>query len=104
MIDDILSSFDSHIVDIQPHLFNNYLLQYAKEQKKNVIYYMYTGEQEISISFRQLSNHPVFAEDCVFLGMKDPPYEIFKGLNEKMLPSIGLIPKLDDDFKEGNLE
>jgi len=36
--------------------------------------------------------------------MKDPPYEIFKGLNEKMLPSIGLIPKLDDSFSEGNIE
>jgi len=36
--------------------------------------------------------------------MHDPPFEIFKGLNEKMLPSIGLIPKLEDDFKDGNLE
>lgn len=52
IVDDILSSFESHIVDIQPHLFNNYLIQYAKDQKKNVIYYMYTGEQQISISFR----------------------------------------------------
>jgi len=36
--------------------------------------------------------------------MKDPPYDIFKGLNEKMLPSIGLIPKLDETFTDGNIE
>lgn len=38
---------------------------------------MYRDEQQISLAFRHLSNHPVFAEEFVFLGMKDPPYEMF---------------------------
>lgn len=101
IVEEIESSFESHIADVQPQLFNNYIVQYGKDQQKHVVYYMYRDEQKISLTFKHLSNHPVFKEDCAFLGMKDPPYEMFQGLREEMLPSIGFVPKLDENFQEG---
>lgn len=36
--------------------------------------------------------------------MRDPPLEIFQGLKKEMLPSIGFIAKIDENFKEGHLQ
>jgi len=58
-------------------MFNNYIMQYAKDEQKHVVYYMYRDDQQMSITYKHLSNHPLFKEDCVFLGMKDPPMELF---------------------------
>lgn len=85
-------------------MFNQYIIQYAKEQQKHVVYYMYRDEQQISLTFRHLSNHPVFKEDCAFLGIKDPPYQMFQGLTAEMLPSLGIVPRLDESFQEGHIQ
>ena len=63
---------------------------------------MYKEDEGMNINFQILSNHPLF-EDSVFFAMKDPPIEMFQGLKEDMLPNIGVIPKLDPEFKEGNI-
>ena len=51
------------------------ILTHAKEEQKNVIYYMY-NEEQVSISFKSLSKHPIFY-DCVFFSLFDPPSSYF---------------------------
>jgi hypothetical protein len=31
----------------------------------------------------------------------NPPYDMFPGLTPSMLPSIGVVKKIDEDFTEG---
>jgi len=62
---------------------------------------MYKSEH-ISIVFKALSRHPIFY-DCVFFGLYDPPQDYFQGLTDEMLPSIGLVKALNQDFTEGNI-
>jgi hypothetical protein len=33
----------------------------------------------------------IFKENCEFINVQDPPFEQFPGLNDTMLPNIGLI-------------
>ena len=77
------------------------ILHHAKEEKKNIIYYMHK-DKEVSIGFKALSKHPIFY-DCVFLSLYDPPKDYFQGLTDDALPSIGLVKALGDDFNEGNI-
>ena len=35
--------------------------------------------------------------------MYNPPLEMFQGLQQEMLPNVGVVPILDPDFKEGNI-
>ena len=104
IMEDVESTFQSNIVDIQGHLFNNYIMQYAKDEQKHVVYYMYRDEQQLSLAFKHISNHALFKDECVFLAMKDPPMQLFQGLRKEMMPSIGFIPRLDESFKEGKIE
>ena len=39
----------------------------------------------------------------MFLAMYNPPLEMFQGLQQEMLPNVGVVPILDPDFKEGNI-
>lgn len=36
--------------------------------------------------------------------MKDPPSHIFDGLKKEFLPSVGVVPKLDEKFEEGHIQ
>jgi hypothetical protein len=36
--------------------------------------------------------------------MKDPPAHIFDGLKKEFLPSVGVVPKLDESFEEGHIQ
>lgn len=38
------------------------------------------------------------------MAMKDPPYTVFKGLDQNMLPVIGHIPRIDTRFQDGRIE
>jgi len=58
----------------------------------------------MELSFKQLSNHPLFKEDCFFMKLKDPPLEMFQGLRKEMLPIVGAIAKLDESFTEGHIK
>jgi hypothetical protein len=55
------------------------ILQYAKEEQKHVVYYMY-DDTEINLSFKAISQHPVFKDDCVFWSLHDPDTKFFQGL------------------------
>ena len=68
-----------------------------------MIYYMYADDKGPSVSFKSLSLHPLFLEDSVFIAMKDPPAHIFDGLKKEFLPSVGVVPKLDESFEEGHI-
>ena len=65
---------------------------------------MYNDENGVSINYRVLSMHPLFRDDCVFLSLANPSPDMFVGLELSMLPTIGVVPKLDENFKEGNVE
>ena len=65
---------------------------------------MYRDDQEISLDFKAVSEHPLLKEDSVFLGLRNPDPNFFKGLDTRMLPIIGVIKKLNPDFEEGNIE
>ena len=64
---------------------------------------MYTGDERISLSFKHLSNHIIFNtdDDTHFMALRDPPMQQFQGLTKEMLPTIGIVPRIGDDFKEG---
>ena len=79
-------------------------MQYAKAQQKNVVFYMFNDEDGVSINFKTLSTHELFAEDTVFISLFNPPLEQFGGLKAEMLPTLGVVPKLDPDFSGGGIE
>jgi hypothetical protein len=78
-------------------------MQYALQEQKNIIYYMYDDDLGLGINFQILSKHPLFQDDCVFLAMYKPPLEMFQGLRAEMLPNVGVVPVLDPSFTEGNI-
>ena len=65
---------------------------------------MYRDDQRVSLSFRHMSVHPLFRDDFEFIGIKDPILSQFNGLSEAMLPCIGLIPRIDSEFEEGEIK
>ena len=69
-----------------------------------MIYYMYADDKGPSVAFKALSLHPLFLENSVFIAMKDPPAHIFDGLKKEFLPSVGVVPKLDESFEEGHIQ
>ena len=78
------------------------ILQYAKEEQKHVVYYMY-DDTDINLNFKALSNHPLLKDDCVFWSLHDPDTKFFQGLQKEALPSIGIVKALDPEFKEGEI-
>ena len=64
---------------------------------------MYTDDVGMSISYQILSTHPLFEDNSVFLAMYKPNLAMFQGLTADMLPNIGVVPVLDPDFTEGNI-
>lgn len=104
VMEEISSSLEHNVREVSPHLFNQILIQHAKTEQKNVIYYMYADDKGPSVSFKSLSLHPLFLEDSVFIAMKDPPAHIFDGLKKEFLPSVGVVPKLDESFEEGHIQ
>jgi hypothetical protein len=60
-------------------------------------------DTDINLNFKALSKHPIFQEDCVFWSLHDPDVKFFQGLNKENLPSIGVVRRLDPEFKEGEI-
>ena len=91
---------------MQAYTFNAVLVQKAQKEKQNVIYYMYSGDEQISLAFKHLSLHPLFNtnDDTHFMALRDPPMDQFQGLNKDMLPTIGFIKAISDEFKEGQVQ
>jgi hypothetical protein len=83
--------------------FNNVIVKYAKEQQKSVCYFMHTSDQEVDLKFRALSQHPLFQDDVFFTELRDPDPQFFIGLDMNLLPTIGVVGKLDDNFKDGEI-
>ena len=47
-------------------------MRYAKEEQKNVVYYMFRSDQELELNFMALSKEPIFEGDCVFVSVQNP--------------------------------
>lgn len=103
-MDEIAVSMEHNAREVSPHLFNQILIQHAKEEQKHVVYYMYSDDTGPTVTFKALSMHPIFQEDCVFITLKDPPTHLFEGLKKEYLPSIGVVEKLDEKFEEGSIK
>lgn len=104
ILSEIQENMRHSVMEVQPSLFNSMIMQYALEEQKNIVYYMYEGEKGLSINFMALSNHPLFEDNSVFLALYNPPYEYFEGLTKEMLPNVGVVPKLDVGFTEGHIQ
>uniref|UniRef100_A0A7S3MVM5 Uncharacterized protein n=1 Tax=Strombidium inclinatum TaxID=197538 RepID=A0A7S3MVM5_9SPIT len=104
ILEEINNGFQHEVMEISPAIFNNMIITYSLEQQKHVIYYMYDDEDGVSLNFKAISAHPIFEEDCVFMALYEPPTQMFPGLTKDMLPSIGVVPRLDPNFKEGNIQ
>lgn len=104
IITEIQESYKHSVTEVQPSLFNSMIIQYALEEQKNIIYYMYEGHKGLSLNFMALSNHPLFEDNSVFLAIFNPPYHLFEGLKKEMLPNVGVVPKLDVGFTEGHIQ
>lgn len=84
-----------------PSSFNDYIVRYAKDEQKMVVYYLYRADQEVSLDFKAISMHPLFGEDCVFLSLRDPDAKHFQGLDVRALPTIGVVQAIKPDFQDG---
>ena len=76
ILEEIQGSFEHNVREVQGHMFNNLILQHAKEEQKNIIYYMY-DDTDISLTFKAVSKHPILQEDCVFWALHDPDVKYF---------------------------
>ena len=101
---EINDAYRHSVNEVQPALFNSMIIQYALEEQKNIVYYMYEGHTGLSLNFKALSNHPLFEDNSVFLAIFNPPYHLFEGLTKEMLPNVGVVPKLDVGFTEGHIQ
>lgn len=96
--EEVEENYKHNVNDILSDQFNNFIVRHAKDEQKNVIYYMYRSDQKISLDFKATSQHPLFAEDCVFLSLIDPDPKFFDGMDKNYLPVIGVVKKLDSNF------
>ena len=101
IIDDLHNSIEHDVQEIGSKEFNNMVLRYAKDEQKSVIYLFYK-EEHVNLAFKALSKHPIFWE-CVFFSFYDPSPSQFVGLADEVLPSLGFIGALEQDFVEGNV-
>lgn len=101
---EVKENYAHNVNDILANSFNQFIVRYAKDEQKHVVYFMYREDQEISLDFKAVSQHPLFQDDCVFLSLRDPPTAIFQGLDTRLLPIIGVVKKLDADFQEGHIQ
>lgn len=67
--DEVNEAYDHSVNDILSDTFNNFIVRHAKDEQKNVIYYMYRSDQKVSLDFKAVSKHPLFQDDCVFLSL-----------------------------------
>lgn len=101
---EVKDNYVHEVNDILPQTFNNFIVRHAKDEQKHVVYYMYRQDQDVSLDFKAVSQHPLFADDCVFLSMRDPSVEIFQGLDTRLLPIIGVVQKLGPEFQDGHIQ
>jgi hypothetical protein len=66
---EIVENYEHDVVDIIPSSFNQFIVRFAKDEQKNVIYFMYRDDQEITLDYKAVSEHPLLKEDSVFLAM-----------------------------------
>ena len=67
--------YDHDVREINSQEFNGVVLQYAKADQNNVIFFMHKDEHA-NLAFKALSNHPVFYS-CVFFSIQNPSKELF---------------------------
>jgi hypothetical protein len=101
VLEEVSEGMQHTITEISPAIFNSMIVNYAQQQQKNIVYFMYAEGQAVSIAFKALSTHPLFKEDSVFLSLFNPPLQMFPGLKQEMMPSIGIVHKIAPDFVEG---
>jgi len=101
---EVQENYEHNVDDILANSFNSYIVRYAKDEQKNVVYYMYRDDQDVSLDYKAVSQHPMFSESSAFLSMRNPPVEIFQGLDTRLLPIIGVVKKLGPDFVDGHIQ
>jgi hypothetical protein len=75
--EEVTENYEHTVVDIMGEQFNNFIVRHAKDDQKNVVYYMYRSDQKVSLDFKAVSQHPLLQEDCVFLSLINPSEKIF---------------------------
>ena len=91
------------MTEVSSRDFNNMILRYAKEEQKNVVYYMFRSDQELELNFMALSKETIFESDCVFVSVQNPSAQQFQGMDMDQLPTVGVVGALDPEFQEGSI-
>lgn len=89
--EEITENYEHQVVDIMGEQFNNFIVRHAKDEQKNVVYYMYRSDQKVSLDYKAVSQHPLLHDDCAFLSLVNPSEKIFQGLDTRYLPIIGVV-------------
>ena len=63
-------------------------VNYATEEKKNVLIYYY-NEEKVSIHYKAISTMSILKDKFAFLSISAPSEEILKGHNFQSLPALG---------------
>jgi hypothetical protein len=88
--EEVEQNYEHNVVDLVSESFNQFIVRYAKDEQKNVVYYMYRSDQKVSLDFKAVSQHSLFEEDTVFLSLMDPNPKFFQGIDVRVLPIIGV--------------
>jgi len=75
--EEVEQNYEHKVSDVVGEQFNNFVVRYAKEEQKNIVYYMYRSDQHVALDFKAASVHPLFVDDCVFLSLADPNPKYF---------------------------
>lgn len=75
-------------------------INYATEEKKNVLIYYYNDER-VSIHYKAISTMKILKDKFAFLSISAPSEELLKGHNFQTLPALGgVLATTGDDTSD----
>ena len=78
ILDEIHESLDTDIKEVNEKILNNLAINYASEEKKNVLIYYYNSGP-VSIHFKALSGLAILKDSFRFLSVPDPSETLLEG-------------------------
>ena len=104
ILEEIEQIFEYKISPVAPQHFNDAVISASKEHKKSLVYALHNSDQKLPLGFKAISMNPIFQETAVFMNMVDPPLQMFPGLSKEILPIVGIVAVLDDNFVDGEVQ
>ena len=86
-MEEIHNGMDPQIKDVNDKILGNMAINYAVEEKKNVLIYFYT-DGLVSLHFKALSTFSILQDNFAFLSISDPSQQVLDSFQVKSVPGI----------------